>query len=66
MNERFNRLGKAKYYSKLDLKTGLRQIRIAPRDIEKAVFRIICGQHEFLVMPLGLRVAPAIFQVLMN
>lgn len=63
--EMFHRLSKASYYSKLDLKSGFHQIRVAPEDIEKTAFKRKYGHFGFLVMPMGLRNAPATFQSLM-
>lgn len=37
-DEMFDSLGKASYYSKLDLKSSFHQIRIYPEDIEKTAF----------------------------
>lgn len=42
-DEMFERLGRAKYYSKLDLKTGFHQIRINPADIAKTSFKTKYG-----------------------
>ena len=41
-------------------------MRIKPKDIPKAAFRIRYGHYEFLVMSFGLTNAPAAFMDLMN
>ena len=51
----FQRLGKSKYYSKIDLSKGYWQIPVAEEDIEKSAFITPDGTYDFLRMPFGMK-----------
>jgi clan AA aspartic protease (TIGR02281 family) len=66
IDDLFDRLAGAKYFSHIDLKSGYYQIQIADADVEKTACRTRYGSYEFLVMPFGLCNAPSTFTTLMN
>ncbi|KAG1132240.1 hypothetical protein G6F37_013367 [Rhizopus arrhizus] len=66
MHHLLQSLGQAEVFSKLDLAQGYFQIPIKQEHKEKTALVTVNGTYVFTVMPMGMKIAPAVFQSLMD
>ena len=66
VDELFDQVQGAQYFSKIDLRTGFYQIPLKEEDRSKTGFNTRYGLYQYNVLPMGLTNAPATFMHLMN
>ena len=59
-------LGRARIFTKIDLREAYNLVQIKEGDEWKTTFYIRYGHFEYNVMPFGLTNAPVVFQHMMN
>ena len=65
-DEMYAKLKGAKLFSTIDLRSGYHHITLGKDSRAKTAFVTSLGKYKFLMVPFGLALAPAYFQLLMN
>jgi hypothetical protein len=66
LDDLLDQLKDAKFFAKINLRSGYHQMEIRSEDIPKTAFVTRYGQYEFTVVSFGLTNAPAYFMNMMN
>ena len=66
IDDLFDQLHGAKYFSSIDLQQGYHQVLIPKEDVQKTAFITPFGHYQFRVLCFGLTNAPATFMRLMD
>lgn len=66
INDPFDQLQGAKYFSKIDIRSGYHHLKIREVEIPKTFFHTWYGHYEFLVMSFDFTNASVEFMDLMN
>jgi transposase InsO family protein len=66
IDETLRQLGKAKIFSKLDIRQAFHRVRMDPGSEDLTTFRTRYGQFRYKVLPFGLTNGPATFQRFIN
>jgi hypothetical protein len=66
IQELVDKVRNTRIFSKVDVRAGYNNIRVKEGDEHKTAFKTNMGLYENMVMPFGLKNAPAVFQRFMN
>jgi hypothetical protein len=66
IDETLSRIGKAKFFTKIDIRQAFHRIRLHPDAEELTTFRTRYGAYKYKVLPFGLTNGPSTFQRYIN